>query len=60
MSHDFGGFLPASALFARPKQASAMPARPALNFRSAPRRVTDWARPLVSSSNRVFMCILSN
>jgi len=31
----------ASALFASPKQASAMPARPTPNFFSAARRVTD-------------------
>src|SRR5947208_14336591 len=50
---------PASALFASPKQASAMPARPTPNFFSAARRVTDWAICLVSSSNLLFMCFLS-
>src|SRR6266568_2173919 len=49
----------ACALFASPKQASAMPARPTPNFFSAARRVTDWARLLVSSSNFLFMFILS-
>src|SRR5712664_3382948 len=41
----------ATALFASPRQASAMPARPTPNFFSAARRVTDWAIFLVSSSN---------
>ena len=50
---------PASALFASPKQASAMPARPRLNFFSAARRVADWARLLVSSSNWLFIAFLS-
>src|SRR2546428_11690306 len=54
--HVFGS---ASALFASPKQASAMPARPTPNCFSAARRVTDWARPLVSSSNLLFMFVLS-
>src|SRR2546421_48070 len=50
-----GGFAardgsPASALFAKPKQASAIPARPTLNLFRACRRVTDWANPLASSS----------
>jgi hypothetical protein len=49
----------ASALFASPKQASAMPARPTPNFFSAPRRVTDWAMVLVSSSNWLFITFLS-
>src|SRR5205807_7833643 len=38
---------------------STMPARPTPNFFSAARRVTDWARPLVSSSNLLFMFFLS-
>jgi hypothetical protein len=42
-------------LFASPKQASAMPARPRPNFFSAARRVTDWAICFVSSSNLLFM-----
>src|SRR5262245_65496357 len=46
---------PASVLFANPNAASAMPARPRLNFFNAARRVTDWARLLVSSSNLLFM-----
>src|SRR5438876_10475527 len=46
---------PACALFASPKQASAMPASPTPNFFSAARRVADWARLLVSSSNLLFM-----
>jgi len=45
----------ASARFASPKQASAMPARPTPNFFSAARRVTDWARLLASSSNLLFI-----
>jgi hypothetical protein len=45
----------AVALFASPKQASAMPARPTPNFFSAARRVTDWARLFVSSSNLLFI-----
>jgi len=45
----------ASALFARRKQASAIPAMPTPNFFSAARRVTDWAISLVSSSNLLFM-----
>src|SRR5436190_23719998 len=49
----------ACALLASPKQASAMPARLTPNFFSAPRRVTDWARLLVSSSNLLFMFFLS-
>src|SRR6516225_1534576 len=49
------GFLPASALFASPKQASAMPARPTPNFFSACRRVADWANPLANSSNLLFI-----
>src|SRR5690242_3708805 len=51
--------LPASALSASPKQASAMPARPMPNFFSACRRVADWARPLASSSNFWFITFLS-
>src|ERR1051326_1979148 len=51
--------LAASALFASPKQASAMPASPSPNFFKAPRRVTDWARLFVSSSNLLFMFFLS-
>src|SRR5262245_63486542 len=35
----------------RPALASATPARPRPNFFNAARRVTDWARLLVSSSN---------
>src|SRR6266550_4908798 len=50
----------ASALFASPRQASAMPPRPTPNFISAPRRVTDWARLLVSSSNWLFIFFLSS
>jgi len=46
-------------LFASPKQASAMPARPTPNFFSAARRVTDWAIALVSSSNLFFIFFLS-
>jgi len=46
-------------LFASPKQASAIPARPTPNFFSAARRVTDWARFLVSSSNFWFITILT-
>ena len=53
------GLFPACALFASPKQASAMPARPAPNFFSAARRVTDWARHLVSSLNWLFIFFLS-
>src|SRR6266536_2176665 len=49
----------ASALLASPKQASAMPARPTPNFLSAARRVTDWAMPLVRSSNGLFIILLS-
>src|SRR2546428_4472962 len=49
----------ASALFARPSEASAKPARPMPNFLSAARRVTDWARPLASSSNLSFITFLS-
>src|SRR5216117_3983942 len=39
----------------RPNLANAMPARPTPNFFSAARRVTDWARLLVSSSNWLFI-----
>ena len=39
--------------------ASVMPARPMQNFFSAARRVTDCAKPLVSSSNWVFIVFLS-
>src|SRR5438270_152741 len=42
-----------------PRQARAMAARPALNLLSAARRVTDWARLFVSSSNWLFMLFLS-
>src|SRR5262249_2324435 len=45
----------ASALFASPKQASAKPASPTPNFFNAARRLTDWARLLVSSSNWLFI-----
>src|SRR5207302_1873674 len=38
-----------------PRQARAMAARPALNLLSAARRVTDWARLFVSSSNLLFI-----
>jgi hypothetical protein len=48
----------ASALFANPKHASAMPARPIPNFFSAARRVTDWAMFFVSSSNLLFIAFL--
>src|SRR6185295_18985192 len=51
--------LPAWALFARPSEASAIPARPRPNLFSAARRVTDWARPLASSSNWLFITFLS-
>src|SRR5207302_10369021 len=51
--------LAAPALLASPKQANAIPARPTPNFFSAARRVTDWARLLVSSSNWVFIFFLS-
>jgi hypothetical protein len=47
----------ASALFASPKQASAMPASPTPNLFIACRRVTDWANPLASSSN-LFIVVL--
>jgi len=47
--------LSARAMFATPRQAKAMPARPRPNFFNAPRRVTDWARLLVSSSNLLFI-----
>jgi hypothetical protein len=49
----------ALVLFAKPKQASAMPASPTPNFFSACRRETDWARLLVSSSKWLFMFFLS-
>jgi hypothetical protein len=45
----------AFAVFASPKQASAIPANPKPNFFSACRRVTDWANPLASSSNLLFI-----
>src|SRR6266700_2674973 len=48
----------ASALFASPRQASAMPPRPTPNFFSAARRVTDWARLFVSPSNVLFIALL--
>jgi hypothetical protein len=51
--------LPASALFASPKQASAIPARPTPNLFSACRRVVDWANPLASSSNLLIITVLS-
>src|SRR6516164_7275900 len=51
--------LPAAALFASPKPASAIPARPTPNFFSACRRVVDWANPLASSSNLLFILFLS-
>jgi hypothetical protein len=41
LRHPHPPFGPASALFASPKQASAMPASPTPNFFSADRRVTD-------------------
>jgi hypothetical protein len=47
--------VPALALLVSPKQASAIPAIPTPNFFSAWRRVADWANPLVSSSNLLFM-----
>jgi hypothetical protein len=37
--------------FGRPKAATAIAPSPALNFLSAPRRVTDWANPFANSSN---------
>jgi hypothetical protein len=46
-------------LFASPKHASAIPARPTPNFFSAPRRETDCAMLFVSSSNLLFMFFLS-
>src|SRR6266496_4867230 len=51
--------LPAWALFTSPRVASAIPARPTPNFLSAPRRVTDWAMFLASSSNLSFIVFLS-
>src|SRR5439155_21875954 len=48
----------ASALFVSPSAVSAIPARPTPNFFNAPRRVTDWARPLASSSNLSFIIFL--
>ena len=51
--------LPAFALVSNPKQASATPLRARPNFFSACRRVTDWANPLASSSNMLFMTFLS-
>jgi hypothetical protein len=59
MQHNLLPFPPASVLFASPKQASAMPARPKPNFFSACRRVADWANPLASSSNLLFTIFLS-
>ena len=50
---------PACALFARPSAASARPAMPSPNFFNAARRVTDWARPLVISSNLSLITFLS-
>jgi hypothetical protein len=50
-----GVTLPASALPGSPKQANTMPATPTPNCFSAARRVTDWANPLVSSSNWWFI-----
>jgi hypothetical protein len=47
---------PEPALFADPMAANATPARPTLNFFSAARRVTDWARLLVNSSNLLCIC----
>jgi hypothetical protein len=35
-----------------------MPAKPTPNFFSACRRVVDWANPLASSSNLLFMLFL--
>src|SRR5262249_47981357 len=46
---------PACALYASPKQARAMPARPRPNFLKAWRRETACARLLVSSSNWYFI-----
>jgi hypothetical protein len=46
-------------VFANPKQARAMPVRPAPNFFSAARRVTDWAMLFASSSNLLFILFLS-
>ena len=54
-----GGLCLASALFASPKQASAIPARPTPNRFKACRRVTDWANPLANSSNLLFITFLS-
>jgi hypothetical protein len=51
--------LAASALFASPKHASAITASPRPNFFSAARRVTDWAKLLVISSNLLFILFLS-
>ena len=56
VNHCFPLFIAhATGLLASPKQASAMPARPTPNFFNAARRVTDWAIPLVSSSNWLFI-----
>jgi hypothetical protein len=52
------GLQAALALLTRPKQASAIPARPTPNRFSACRRVADWANPLASSSNLVFILFL--
>src|SRR2546423_4530101 len=41
-----------------PRKTSAIPARPAPNLFSACRRVTDWAKPLATSSNLRFMIFL--
>src|SRR5947208_38983 len=57
--HFFTPPLSACPFFANPKVASAIPARPTPNFLSAPRRVTDRARPLASSSNLSFIAFLS-
>jgi len=46
-------------MLAKPRQASAMPARPTPNFFSAARRVTDWAMLFVISSNLSFITFLS-
>src|SRR6266446_3176085 len=60
VNHCFAVFVSlASALFATPMHAGAMPVRSTPNFLSAARRVTDWAIALVSSSNLVFILFLS-
>jgi hypothetical protein len=59
LTHFSQWFTPAFALFASPTHASAMPAKPTPNFFNAARRVTDWAKLFVSSSNLLFTFFLS-